>query len=98
MGQTMLENIKHNTRNGVRQILNDFPETRSDDRKLCVQFWKVIDKAAHLDDLQHATTPEAIRRARQWLNERGFYLSDDEEVLRRRRKSAISVQNGITKI
>lgn len=97
MGQAMLKSIKTTVRHKVKDILNQFPDTRNDDRLLCVTYWREVDKVTTLDGVKGATSPEAIRRARQWLNERGFLLATDPEVLRRRRQSSHEMK-GITNI
>lgn len=97
MRQAMLQSIKHTVRNKVRDILSNYPETRNDDRVLCLTYWKEIDRVADLDGIQFATSPEAIRRARQWLNEHGFLLATDPDVLKRRRQS-VSEMKSITNI
>jgi len=93
----MLKTIKH-VKGRVEAILREYPETRNCDKLLCITYWKLIDEVKDLDGIQFATCPEAIRRARQWLNERGQYLATDPEVLKKRRYNAREMRIGVAKI
>jgi hypothetical protein len=94
---SMLQMMKH-TKDKVAAILNEWPETRNCDKKLCVSYWKLVDGIQELDQVERATSPEAIRRARQMLNESGRYLATDPDVLKRRRQAYKEVKEGIKKI
>jgi hypothetical protein len=97
MNKSMLQAIKH-TRGKVKAILEEYPETRNCDKLLCIMYWKLVDGVKDLDDIQFATSPEVIRRTRQWFNEQGMYLATDPEVLKRRRQKAMEMRAGIAKI
>jgi hypothetical protein len=94
----MLQTIKKTTFKKVQDILSSFPDTRNDDRLLCLTYWKQIDKVEDLDGIQFATTPEAIRRARQLLNAKGILQATNEDVLKRRRKGSNEMKAGIANI
>lgn len=97
MNKSMLQAIQH-TRGKVRAILEEYPDTRNSDNLLCVYYWRLVDEVEDLDGVAFATPPEAIRRARQYLNEKGFLLATDPDVQKRRRQNAKEMKAGITKI
>lgn len=97
MNKSMLQTIRH-TRGKVRAILEEYPDTRNSDNLLCVFYWKLVDEVEDLDGVAFATPPEAIRRARQHINEKGHLLATDPNVLKRRRQNAKEVRTGITRM
>lgn len=97
METSMLQTITK-TRDKVKFILDMFPESRNNDNLLCSIYWQKADGVQHLEGLQFATPAEAIRRARQLLNEKGLFLATDPEVLEKRRHRAKEIRKGITKI
>lgn len=81
------DEMEHNkVRDGVRFLLEAYPETCNNDNLLCVMYWKIIDGIQSLDGIEFATSSEAIRRARQLVNERGIGLATDPDVLKRRKQ------------
>ena len=59
------------------------------DKNLMVDYWAEFDNLPHTDDRQdylfsrewfvkHATAPELIRRARQWLTERNYLIVKED--------------------
>lgn len=90
MDRSMLQGIKH-VRGRVHAILRECPDTRNCDKLLCVTYWKLVDGVRDLDGITRATCPEAIRRARQILNERGTFLATDPLVRQKRKQSLKSI-------
>lgn len=71
-------------------ILEEFPETRNNDKLLMLRYWELCDDVDMTENfektfLASATSPESIRRARQLLQSKGLFLPTDEEVIRKRR-------------
>ena len=95
--KNILNDIKHKG-DKVGFILEHFPETRNNDRLLCVLFWKLIDECEVIDDLIYATKPEVIRRSRQKWQEKGKYLPTDPSVTKRRKLLAEEMRQGINSI
>lgn len=97
MSRSMLHELPE-IKERVRHILEEYPDSRNDDRLLCVLYWRLVDGAEDLDDVLIATLPEGIRRSRQKLNEAGILLATDPDVLRRRRQLEVAVRQGIVHI
>jgi hypothetical protein len=97
MDKSMLQSIKK-TRDKVRMIMEEIPETRNNDNLLCTMFWRHVDEVEDLAGLQFATPAEAIRRSRQLINQAGHLLATDPAVLEKRRQSAREMRAGITRI
>lgn len=77
-------------RDNVYSILENFPETRNDDRLLMLRYWSQVDEIQydHLFPLQFATkstSPESITRARRSIQAAGTFLPTEQDVLDRRR-------------
>lgn len=91
----LLKDLSHK-QDKVAFILEHFPETRNSDNLLCVMYWKLVDGAKYVDDIQFATNPEVIRRARQKIqNEHKRFLPTDPEIVKRRRIEAEIVRQEI---
>jgi hypothetical protein len=97
MDRSMLQTIKR-TRDKVRYILQEDPDTRNSDNLLCAVYWKNVDGVDDLAGLQFATPAEAIRRSRQLLNQQGILLATDPAILEKRRLRAREMRAGITRI
>lgn len=97
MDKSMLQSIKK-TRDKVRFILQEFPDTRNNDNLLCTTYWRHVDEVEDLAGVQFATPAEALRRSRQLLNADGILLATDPQVLEKRRQKAIEMRAGITRI
>jgi hypothetical protein len=77
----------------VRELLEKYPETRDDDRLLMVKYWNEFDGIPFdhtfaMNFITRATSPETIRRSRQYIQAQGFFLPTEETVLVRRRREA----------
>ena len=89
----------------VEYVLENYPETRNDDRYLwliyirlfCPEMSKYI-RFIPYDVLKNAPTFETIRRCRQKIQEQGMYLPTDPEVLARRRRLAEAYRHVIPKL
>lgn len=97
MEQSILQSIKK-TKDKVRIILQEYPDTRNNDNLLCSVYWKEADNVSDLAGLQFATPAEAIRRSRQLLNQKGILLATDPEVLLKRKQRAKEMRAGIGRI
>lgn len=93
----MLQSIK-TTKNKVRMIMQEYPETRNNDNLLCSVYWREVDEVNDLAGLQFATPAEAIRRNRQLLNKKGLLLATDPEMLQKRRQAAKEMRAGMAKM
>ncbi len=93
----LLENMKK-TRDKVRFIMENFPETRNNDNLLCQVYWQVVDGVRDLSDIPSATPAEAIRRNRQLLNAKNILLATDPDIIEKRRQKAKEIKMGITKM
>lgn len=78
-------------RKNVENILHEFPETRNCDKQLIVKYWQLVDMISMNDIneflqgfIDRSTSTESIRRARQLIQEEGYYLPTDETVAKRR--------------
>ena len=61
----------------VSQVMNDFPETRSSDKKLIIKVWEIQGfylTEEQIKKLFKCLSSETIRRTRQKLNEKGMFL------------------------
>ncbi|MCX7951041.1 MAG: hypothetical protein N2594_03735 [Clostridiales bacterium] len=78
-------NNLHNVKNQVEFILNNYPETRNDDKRLTAYVLKEFYKVNSIDDIYKPEVPslESIRRCRQKLQEQGKYQAT-EKVQKRR--------------
>lgn len=88
-GKTLVQN--------VREILENLPEARNNDRVLMAYYWGVVDEVdfrsfdSFIDTFANATPPSSIQRARQMVNYECDYdnfLPTDEKVLRLRQHKA----------
>lgn len=95
--EDVLQSIK-STRDKVRFILEQFPDTRNNDNLLCSVYWRHVDGAVDLPGVQFATPAEAIRRSRQLLNAKGILLATDPAILKKRRQKAIEIRASISRI
>lgn len=67
---------------GVENVLEQYPEARNSDNLLLLLFWKeYCGLDVKLDFTQKLTPFESIRRMRQKLNAEGRYLATDKDVL-----------------
>lgn len=77
-------------RENVEIILAVDEDSRGNDKRLIMLYWKDIDgvdfSKFESDFIEKATMPESIRRARQLIQEEGKYLPKDEIILKRRAK------------
>ena len=95
--RNVLQDIKE-CKYRVAHILEYFPEARNNDNLLCAMYWKMVDQIEVVDDMIHATSAEAITRARRKLNEEGRYLPTCKEVLKKRRLNEKIIRQGIHNI
>jgi len=75
----------------VRALLEEYPESRNDDRYLFVLYWRTVDEIKDssktvisfipFEEIKRATSPETITRARRKIQENGEYLPTDPKVL-----------------
>jgi hypothetical protein len=78
-------------RDSVLQILEQYPETRDDDRQLMLRYWSTVDHI-HFDFtfpqsfVERATSPESITRARRLIQASGLFTATEEAVIRRRKR------------
>ncbi len=78
---------------GVERILNQYPETRDNDKVLMVRYWAdieglVFDYSFPTRLITEGTSPESITRARRAIQQAGLYLPSTEATLRRRQRQA----------
>lgn len=97
METSILQSLER-TKDKVRVILQEYPETRNNDNLLCSIYWREADGVEDLAGVQFATSAEAIRRSRQKINEDGDLLATDPDVLRRRRQLSHEIRRGIVHI
>lgn len=87
-------------RDNVETILHADEESRGNDKRLIMLYWKQIDNVDfskfESEFVEKATMPESIRRARQLIQEEGKYLPNDEIVLKRRARQS-DMKNSIVK-
>lgn len=74
----------------ILTILEEFPETRNNDKLLMLRYWELCDDVNLHNEFEEtflasATSPESIRRARQLIQSKGLFLPTEDEVIRRRR-------------
>jgi len=75
-----------NVKQKVMHLLSTFPEARNNDNLLIRLYWQIYDNCVELEDIDHATRPEVIRRWRQKLNEQGLFLPSKPEIANQRRR------------
>lgn len=70
----------------VTEILEDFPETRSNDNELIYRYLKRMGMPTDYEYLRHydVNVSESIRRTRQKIQERNPLLKANEPTLNRR--------------
>lgn len=70
----------------VAEILEDFPETRSNDNELIYRYLKRMGMPTDYEYLRHydVNVSESIRRTRQKIQERNTMLRANEPTLNRR--------------
>ena len=70
----------------VTEILEDFPETRSNDNELIYRYLKRMDMPTDYNYLRHydVNIAESIRRTRQKIQERNPLLKANEPTANRR--------------
>src|SRR5690554_2639492 len=91
-------------RDNVRDILEQYPETRNSDKLLILKYWELVDKLPmhSMSRLKEAfvlnsTSTESIRRARQLIQESGEFLPTNDNVVKRRRRREQKMFEAITK-
>ncbi|ACK98712.1 MULTISPECIES: hypothetical protein [Bacillus] len=94
MESSYIKALKH-TKDKVKFVLENYPETRNNDNLLCTTYWRIIDRIEDIHSIQFATGTEVIRRARQSLNEKGLFLATDPKILSKRKRYAKEVRLGI---
>lgn len=75
--------------NIVGKVLNEFPETRDDDRLLVVEVWGkqgMLMNSLQKKFLQHCFSPETITRARRHFQALGKYQMSKEALEKRMKK------------
>lgn len=81
------------TKERVRMILEDFPETRNNDSLLTVVFLQQSGIYTFGELVTAASRQticfESVRRARQMIQAAGQFLPTDESVIRRRRLQTV---------
>jgi len=77
----------------VVELLKQNPELRNDDRLLCFEYWRSIDKADIALPAQPITSPATIIRMRQKLQNKGKFLPTDPEVAARRQKQEAKIRS-----
>jgi hypothetical protein len=92
----IVQSIKK-TRDKVKFIMQEYPDTRNNDNLLCATYWRVVDEVEDLAGVQFVTPAEAIRRSRQLINADGLLLATDEKVLEKRRQKAKEMRAGISR-
>lgn len=89
---------KMTIRENVELVLMESVESRNNDKKLILEYWKSIDGITmsnfESEFISKGTMPESIRRARQLIQEEGKYLPT-EDVVKARRGKQISMENAI---
>lgn len=82
-----------NIRKNVEELLNKYPETRSNDRVLLLAYWEKIDKVkfgdgimSTIDFLMKATPAESITRARRLVQGEHENLASDNRITRIRKE------------
>ena len=79
----------------VRQILAQFPETRSDDKELIIRAWEaqgLILSFYQKQKLRTIFSNETIRRSRQKIQEEGLFPPDEKTRRGRKLKQAKMTQ------
>jgi hypothetical protein len=82
-------------RENVEKILESFPASRNDDKKLILEYWRKFDNVSfdNIDKfvgsfISKSTPTESITRARRLIQEEGKFLPTDESVIARRWKKS----------
>lgn len=82
-----------NKKERVRRILEEFPQTRDDDKLLMVVYWALYDGVKiPYSQIKRATPPETIRRARQMIQSSGELLPSKSTIIARRRKEDMMLE------
>ncbi|GIW49171.1 MAG: hypothetical protein KatS3mg079_647 [Caloramator sp.] len=89
----------HRVKQQVEFILNNYPETRNDDKKLTAYILKEFYKVNLIDDICKPEIPslESIRRCRQKLQEQGKYQATEKVKKRRTELQETYKEFAITK-
>jgi hypothetical protein len=84
-----------NVRENVENLMDRFPDTRSDDRLLIMMYWthkdgiKVSDSMVNVwDVIRNTTSAESITRARRLVQKEGLYPATPEVQAERKGKAA----------
>jgi hypothetical protein len=75
----------------VKEMLEKYPETRGNDKKLMLHLWVeegfILNKDQTKIFLRNCSSPETIRRTRQKIQHDGQLLPDGVTVERRKKKA-----------
>ncbi|WDU84231.1 hypothetical protein [Caloramator sp. Dgby_cultured_2] len=89
----------HNVKQQVEFILQNYPETRNDDKKLTAYVLKEFYNVESIDDICKPEIPclESIRRCRQKLQEQGKYQGAERIKKRRTELKEVYKEFALTK-
>lgn len=93
---------KSGVKKNVESLLRLYPETRNDDKLLTIMYWKMYDKVDMSNEesfyssfMHQSTSTESIRRARQLIQEDGYYTPTDEDVVVKRRCKQVRMKKAV---
>lgn len=79
-------------RKNVVKLLKKYPNLRNDDVDLVFAYWKLVDHVKFRKPKYQITSPATIIRHRAKLQEYGYFLPTDPEVLKKRHKQEVKMR------